>query len=80
MTPRSVVTPQERGYRGRLAVEAKYGKRVTDSWRRKGGRKPNRTIDEIRANGRKPRQRPGPSRPRSVTRQEGTPITGNRPA
>ena len=45
----SVVTPEERGRRGYLATEAKYGKAQMNRWRRTGGRKPNRTLAEIMA-------------------------------
>lgn len=43
----SVVTPSERGRRGYLATEAKFGTAQMDRWRRTGGRKPNRTLAEI---------------------------------
>ena len=43
----SVVTHEERGRRGYLATEAKYGAAQMNRWRRTGGRKPNRTLAEI---------------------------------
>lgn len=43
----SVVSRQESGARGNAAMRAKYPKRVTDAWARKGGRKPHLTWLEI---------------------------------
>jgi len=72
--PEPIVTASERGMRGRIAVEAKYGKKVTDSWRRRGGRKPNRTLAQIEAGIEPQRQRPSTARARSERRREEGPI------
>ena len=69
---RSVVTPQERGLRGYLSTYERYGKPQMDRWRRKGGRKPNRTLGQILA-GIAPS-----SRARFTSRREGRPSTTTR--
>lgn len=64
----SVVSPQEYGRRGYEVVLEKYGKARMDTWRRRGGRKPNPTWAQIQA-GTEP-QRARPSR----KRKEAAPI------
>lgn len=41
------LSASERGYLGYLATRARYGSRQMDAWRRTGGRKRNRTYEEI---------------------------------
>lgn len=45
----SVITPQESGRRGYVAMLAKYGERKVNQWRRMGGRKRYLTHDELLA-------------------------------
>lgn len=45
----SVTTKAEAGLRGYHAQLARYGQRQVNAWRRKGGRRPNPTWDQIQA-------------------------------
>lgn len=50
----------EAGYRGYLVTEARYGTKQMNKWRRMGGRKPNLTLAEVKAQMRTTKGATGP--------------------